>query len=226
MSTSRARVLLVVTFLAVALIGVLVVRQVGALQSGTAADGGSTLATDVGSVEAGERRGPAGGSTPPPATERTVAPPPTVPAGAQRVTVDRVVDGDTIRVQVGDDAPGPIPPTTSVPVRLLTIDTPETVHPGRDVECGGPEATARAEQLLPVGSTAWLVADTSDTDRFDRYLRAVWTEDGTFVNATLVAEGLAVAVRYPPDDRWYAELAALEDQARAASRGNWTRCPA
>lgn len=153
------------------------------------------------------------------------SPPDGVPADAQRAEIDRVVDGDTIRVRV-TEADGAIPVTETASVRLLTIDTPETVHPDRAVECGGPEATARAQELLPPGTTVWLAVDVSDTDRFDRYLRAVWTDDGTFVNAALVIEGEARAVPYPPDLRWYDRLAALEDDARAAGRGNWTRCAA
>jgi micrococcal nuclease len=221
MSTSRARLLLAATSVAVLLLALLTVSQVGAVWQ---------LRAQAPAPAAPTQPLPAAPTEVPPRADAEVdlgapAPPAGVPRPAQRATVDRVVDGDTLRVTVGPDDPGPIPATDSVPVRLLTIDTPETVHPRRPVECGGQEASARAEQLLPAGSTVWLVADVSDTDRFDRYLRAVWTDDGTFVNATLVAEGLAVAARFPPDERWYDELAALEDQARDADRGNWRRCP-
>lgn len=225
MSSSRARVLLLVTCVAVVVIALLVVRQIGELRA---------IPTEVGDPGVTAPEEPAPPATSPPATsppatspaDGTPAPPDGVPADAQRATVDRVVDGDTLRVRVTDADPGPIPSTGSVPVRLLSIDTPETVHPRRDVECGGPEASARAGQLLPEGAEVWLVVDVSDTDRFDRHLRAVWTADGTFVNAALVAEGLAEAVRFPPDERWYAELVALEAEARDAGRGNWSRCRA
>lgn len=153
-----------------------------------------------------------------------VVPPPGVPRAAQRATVDRVVDGDTIRVTVRAGS-GAIPAAPSASVRLLNVDAPETRHPSRGVECGGPEATARVEQLLPAGATVWLASDRSDTDRYDRYLRAVWTGDGVFVNAALVGEGLATAVLFPPDDRWYPELVELEQAAREAAVGNWSRCP-
>lgn len=234
MSSSRARVLLIATCVAVLVIALLVVRQIGELRA---------IPTEVGGAEP---TAPADPAPPPPSSPPSPLPgdasagepsgetsepsprrpPPGVPADAQRATIDRVVDGDTVRVRVAPEDPGPIAPTGSVPVRLLSIDTPETVHPRRDVECGGPEASARARQLLPEGSEVWLAIDVSDTDRFDRYLRAVWTADGTFVNAVLVAEGLAEAVRFPPDERWYAQLAAAEDEARAAGRGNWSRCAA
>lgn len=216
-SSSRARVLLLVTALAVALIAVVAARQVTEIRQTTAERPAPPVVAETPSDVGAPVPSPDAGAP---------APPPGVPAGAQRATVDRVVDGDTLRVAVGPRDPGAIPPTPSVAVRLLTIDTPETVHPGREVACGGPQATARAEELLPVGSTVWLATDVSDTDRFDRYLRAVFTDGGTFVNATLVAEGLAEAVRFPPDERWFEELRDLERRARAEGRGNWSRCAA
>lgn len=227
-SSSRARVLLLVTVLAVVLIAVVVTRQVAELRQ---VDGGP--AAPVAVEDAPPPPAPPASSAPAPApappappADDAAAPPPGVPRDAQRATVDRVVDGDTLRVAVGPDDPGPIAPTPSVPVRLLTIDTPETVHPQRDVECGGPEATARVRELVPAGSTVWLATDVSDTDRFDRHLRAVFTADGTFVNAVLVAEGLAEVVRFPPDERWFEDLRDLERRARSEGRGNWSRCAA
>lgn len=205
MTATRARAVLLVTF---------VVAVAAAFGVGRAIDGGA-FASLVG--------GPGPGTAVDDAAERT-APPPGVPRAAQRATIDRVVDGDTIRVTVRGGS-GAIPATDSAPVRLLNVDTPETRHPSRGVECGGPEATARVEQLLPAGTTVWLAPDRSDTDRYDRYLRAVWSSDGVFVNAVLIEEGLATAVLFPPDDRWYPELVELEQEARADAVGNWSRCP-
>lgn len=195
MSTSRARVLLVVAVLAVTVAALLAGRALGPLlEDGTTRSAPATTAT----------------------------PPPGVPGDAQPAVVDRIVDGDTLRVAVSE--PGPIPPTGSAPVRLLTIDAPESVHPERDVECGGPEASDRLAALVPPGTTVWLASDVSDTDRFDRYLRVVFTDDGRSVNETLVAEGHARAVRYPPDEAWYPTLRVAEDAAREAGRGAWSRC--
>lgn len=205
MTSTRARAVLLVTF---------VVAVVAAFGVGRAVDGGA-FASLLGD--------PAPGPAVDAAGERST-PPPGVPRAAQRATVDRVVDGDTIRVTVRGGS-GAIPATASAPVRLLNVDAPEARHPSRGVECGGPEATARVEQLLPAGATVWLATDRSDTDRYDRYLRAVWTGDGIFVNAVLVEEGLAAAVLFPPDDRWHPELVELEQAARAAAVGNWSRCP-
>jgi micrococcal nuclease len=201
MSATRARAVLV-AFVVVTLVGAFGLGRVA-----ERADLGSLLPSSTSATDAGAPAGDA-------------APPPEVPSDAQPATVARIVDGDTLRVAVASDT-GSIPATSSVPVRLLNVDTPETRHPDRGVECGGPEATARVEQLLAPGDRVWLVADRSDTDRFERHLRAVWTADGTFLNALLVEEGLGRAVLFPPDDRWYATLVALEDEAVAHARGIW-----
>src|SRR5437763_15252341 len=74
------------------------------------------------------------------------------------VRVERVVDGDTLRVIVGG---------RSRSVRLLGIDTPETHRPGTPVECGGPQATAHMETLAPPGTHGELLSDPGQ-DRVDR----------------------------------------------------------
>ena len=64
-----------------------------------------------------------------------------LPDGVARV--NKVVDGDTVEVTLS---------TGRERVRLLGIDTPETVHPTKPTECFGPEASARLAELAPVGS--------------------------------------------------------------------------
>lgn len=87
--------------------------------------------------------------------------PPGVPEGAQVATVASNIDGDTIEVTV-DDPGGPLPPEGEHSVRLLEYDSPEDTT---TTECGGPEATAALEELIPVGSTIYLEADEEDTDQ-------------------------------------------------------------
>lgn len=89
-----------------------------------------------------------------------VAPPETHAA----VTVRRVIDGDTIEVEFEDGA--------VARVRLIGVDTPETVDPRRPVQCFGAEASARTRELLD-GQRVWLERDVSQTDRFGRLLRYV-----------------------------------------------------
>jgi micrococcal nuclease len=145
-----------------------------------------------------------------PTASLTVTPTPYVRPGLQAARVTRVVDGDTIRVEIDG---------TEYRLRYIGIDTPETVDPRRPVQCFGKEASERNRQLV-TGQTVGLEKDVSETDEFDRLLRYVWVGD-TMVNATLVQEGYALASTYPPDVRHSERFAALQAEAREASRGLW-----
>jgi micrococcal nuclease len=124
--------------------------------------------------------------------------------------VTRIVDGDTIEVEIDDER---------YKVRYIGIDTPESVDPRREVECFGKEASERNRELVE-GKTVGLEKDVSETDAFGRLLRYVWL-DGRLVNARLVTEGFALASTYPPDVR-YAELfSQLQSEARTAGLGLW-----
>ena len=156
---------------------------------------------------------------------RVAQAPPGVPAGAQAGVVEKIVDGDTIWVRV-DEPGGPLAAGATHKVRLLEIDTPETVHPSQAVGCGGPEASAFAEQRMPVGSTVHLVADRQDTDQYGRFLRYVWTADGSFFNLDAVRTGHARAVLYAPNDAYIDVLREAEDRARSEGLGLWgAYCP-
>lgn len=121
-------------------------------------------------------------------------------ADATRVTVDHVIDGDTIDVRAAQ---------TPLRVRFYGVDTPE-----RDEPCYA-EATARTVALA--GSAIILVPDTRLQDPGGRELRYVFTLDGRSLDATLVSEGLAKAWR--SDGTLRDRLVALEDDARRARRG-------
>lgn len=135
-------------------------------------------------------------------------------------TVVRVVDGDTLIVA---DARG-----EQRTVRLLGIDTPESVKPDAPVDCFGPEASARATELLPEGSEVRVELDpTQDAiDDFGRTLAYV-TPDGAnaSINERLVAEGYARVYisRGTPFAREPA-FTAREREARDANRGLWGAC--
>ena len=146
--------------------------------------------------------------------------PAVVPEGAQEGRVTRVVDGDTIVVTV-DGSGGPLPAGQAHRIRLLEIDTPETVRPNQPVQCGGASATAFAREELPVGSTVFLQADREDRDEFGRYLRYVWDAEGEFFNEKAVAEGYARAVMYEPNDRYIDRIRRAEAAAKRESRGIW-----
>jgi micrococcal nuclease len=141
---------------------------------------------------------------------------PAEPSVAGPATVARVVDGDTIDVDLGG---------TSEHVRLIGIDTPETSDPRRPVECFGAEASARTAELLPEGTEVVLERDVEARDRYDRLLAYVYRrDDGLFVNLALARDGFAVAATYPPNVAHRDELVAAAAEAREAGRGLWERC--
>lgn len=150
--------------------------------------------------------------------------PPQVPADAEPAIIDHVIDGDTVRVIVAPHARAST--DGSVRVRLLNIDTPELARDGQPGECGASEATARVEQLLAPGDLVWLAADVEDRDVYDRLLRAVWTEDGRFINTLLAVEGYAQALLVEPNDRFYNEVVDAVERAQRQGRGIWGElCP-
>jgi micrococcal nuclease len=133
-----------------------------------------------------------------------------VPAEAQLATVTRHVDGDTLWLEGGT-----LPPAATSTVRLLEIDTTETGTPY------AAEATNFLKQELPIGASVFLLADRGDTDRFGRYLRYLWKQNGEFFNEKAVRLGHARAVLIPPNDRFISQIRAAEAEAKAARRGLW-----
>jgi micrococcal nuclease len=142
---------------------------------------------------------------------------PSSPAdGPGAATVMRVVDGDTLEVDVGGQ---------SEEVRLIGIDTPESVATDRPNECFGREASERTADLLPVGTAVRLERDVEARDRYDRLLAYVYrSDDSLFVNHDLVAGGYAEAMPYPPNTTHQADFAAAQQEARRARAGLWGAC--
>ena len=121
-------------------------------------------------------------------------------ADLEPAQVEEIIDGDTIEVSLGGQ---------TVRVRYYGIDTPE-----RGRRCYR-EAKDRNESLL--GETVLLLPDARDRDAGDRSLRYVFREDGLSLDATLVAEGFALAWR--AEGRYRAAILDLEAEAMAAGRG-------
>jgi micrococcal nuclease len=146
------------------------------------------------------------------------------PSGHEIATVERVVDGDTIEVRIEENVPGPGGGEGVVGetyrLRLIGIDTPESVKPDSPVECFGKEASAAAEALLE-GESVRLVKDVEETDQYDRLLRYVYVGE-EMANARLVANGYASAYTYPPNVRWSELFVQLESEAREGDRGLWS----
>jgi micrococcal nuclease len=130
--------------------------------------------------------------------------------GTAEATIERVVDGDTVVLQ------------DSTRVRLIGIDTPETVDPRRPVECFGAEASAHAKALLPEGTRVRLEYDVDRIDRYGRTLAYVFrVEDGLFVNLALARDGYAEQLTVPPNVAHVDDIRRAVDEARAARRGLW-----
>lgn len=132
-----------------------------------------------------------------------------------RATVRSVIDGDTIVVDYGPH---------HETVRLLGIDTPETHHPDRPIECFGEAAAARLTELLPASAEVELARDREARDRYGRLLAWVRRSDGLDVQGTLVDEGAADVLAIEPNTARRAELRARRDRARAERRGLWGAC--
>ena len=152
-------------------------------------------------------------------------------AHAQSVTgtVTRVVDGDTVDVRVDGKVER---------IRIIGLDTPETVDPRKAVQCFGREASAHAKELLPLGTPVTLEADpTQDSrDKYGRMLAFILfeTDPGTIANFTevMIAGGVRPSLRVPPSVDICRCIPGGRDgganeRARAVGCGNvrWTGLP-
>ena len=127
----------------------------------------------------------------------------------QEVIIERVVDGDTIIV-IADDG-------TSFRVRLIGIDTPESVNPDESKNCEeGIVASDYTKSRLKTGDIVFLEYDVSSTDKYDRTLAYVWLYDKVdttslediekyMYNAELIIQGYAVPKVYKPNVK-YADI--------------------
>lgn len=132
--------------------------------------------------------------------------------------VVRVVDGDTVVLRLDGEERR---------VRLLGVDAPESITPGRSVECWGPQAAAAARRLMPRGARVSVATDPTQgaEDRHGRLLGEVTVAGGGgTVNVALVREGAAGVFRGDGRARLGPSLRAAEREARAARRGLWGSC--
>ena len=125
----------------------------------------------------------------------------------EKAKVAKVIDGDTIKLESGQV------------VRYIGIDTPETVHPSKPIQCYGKEASNKNKELVE-GKEIEMEKDVSETDKYGRLLRYIWIGD-IFVNEYLVREGFAHSSTYPPDVKYQNRFREAEREAREESRGLW-----
>ncbi len=155
-----------------------------------------------------------GATMPSPGAAESGSPP---RARLETTRILRVIDGDTVVTDSGDR------------IRYIGVDTPETRHPRRPVECLGAEAKETNRKLVE-GKVVILETDVSEMDRYGRSLRYVFLPDARgrpafFVNAELAALGLARAKFYPPDISRKKRIREAERSARLAGKGIWSLPP-
>ncbi len=162
------------------------------------------------SSDAASARGALGTSTAP-------APRPQPAALAELYPVVRVIDGDTIKILYKG---------ATTTVRLIGVDTPETVKPNTPVQCYGPESSAKMHALLDGEKVAIETDSTQDLhDMYGRLLAYVFLPDGTSVDELLIEQGYGR--EYTFKDRAYeyqAQFKQAERDAQAALRGLWGVC--
>jgi len=139
-------------------------------------------------------------------------------------SIEKIVDGDTLKVEINNK---------SYKVRLIGIDSPESVNP--DVAKNTPEgkkASNYVKTKLKIGQVVYLQSDKSDTDKYGRLLRYVWLKkpkdandpeeiESSMLNAIIIKAGYAKAVQYKPDIRNKDIFSNLEEAAKKEKKGIW-----
>ena len=139
----------------------------------------------------------------------------------QKATLMRVVDGDTIVVEIDGE---------EYKVRLIGINTPESVaseeylnKTGKENSQAGKDASEFTKEILKNTMTVYLEKDISETDKYGRLLRYVWLEmpanaddleeiSTKMLNAILVKEGVANITTYEPDVKYENDFQMLENE--------------
>lgn len=132
--------------------------------------------------------------------------------------VTKIVDGDTIRVKKNEQ---------EVKVRLIGIDTPETVDPRKEVECYGVEAKEYLGKLLSGKSVKIETDPSQDTyDKYGRLLGYVYLNE-ELVNLKMIEGGYAHEYTYDLPYKFQAEFRSGEKVARENAIGLWSSatCP-
>lgn len=125
-----------------------------------------------------------------------------------------VVDGDTFKINYdGEEAK----------VRLIGIDTPESVHPDKTKNTSyGKEASNYTKNLIERKNIK-LEFDVSKTDKYGRLLAYVYLENGEMLNEKLIKEGYAQIATYPPNVKYADKFKSLQEEARKNKVGFWAK---
>lgn len=145
----------------------------------------------------------------------TITPTPLISPSSQAdlYKVTKVVDGDTIAVDIDGK---------TETLRLIGINTPETVDPRKPVECFGKEASDKAKAVL-TGKSVRLESDSTqdERDKYGRLLCYVFLADGTSFNKMMISEGYAYEYTYNTPYKYQTEYKQAEKEAKEAQKGLW-----
>jgi micrococcal nuclease len=132
-----------------------------------------------------------------------------------RVLVSRVVDGDTLKIKIGDKEDT---------IRLIGINTPESVDPRKVVECFGKEASLKMKELAE-DKVVLIVKDPtqSERDKYGRLLAYVYLTDGTLINQKMIDYGYAFEYTYNIPYEFQTEFKESEKNAREKGLGLWNK---
>lgn len=129
-------------------------------------------------------------------------------------SVVSVVDGDTVKLNIDG---------TTQTLRLIGMDTPETVDPRKPVQCFGKEASNKAKELL-TGRSVRIETDASQgtLDKYGRTLAYIFRDDGLFYNKYMIEQGFAHEYTYNIPYKYQLEFKAAEKSARENQMGLWS----
>lgn len=132
---------------------------------------------------------------------------------AKTYKVIKIIDGDTLVASINGK---------NETLRLIGLDTPETVDPRKPVQCFGREASSKAKELL-TGQPVRLEAEPSqgERDKYNRLLRYLFLEDGTNYQDYMIRQGYAHEYTYNIPYKYQTQFKQAEDEARFAKRGLW-----
>ena len=129
-------------------------------------------------------------------------------------TIVKVIDGDTVDIKKDD---------VIQKVRLIGINTPESVDPRRGVECFGAEAS---DYMKSIASDREVYIELDDTqskyDKYGRLLAYIYLTDGQMLNRKMIAGGYAHEYTYDKPYKYQKDFKDIEKFAKNNSRGLWS----
>lgn len=126
--------------------------------------------------------------------------------------VKEVVDGDTFKILYNGK---------ETKVRLIGVDTPESVHPTATKNTEEGKRASEYTKSLIEGKKVKLEFDVSQTDKYGRLLAYVYLESGEMLNKKLLEEGYAKIATYPPNVKYVELFTTVQDEAKKSKKGFW-----